>query len=200
MTSRVLALGAGFGGLELATMLSESLADQVEVTLIDKDDCFVFGYSKLDVMFSRATPEAVRLPYRKYVKPGVRLLQETITAIDPEARRVTTDMGTHEADVLVIALGADYDLDATPGLAESGDEFYSFAGAVRMRDASRASRMATPSSASEARRSSAHPRPASARCSCTTISSRAVSAATARSASSCHSGGRCLPRRRRRQL
>ncbi len=135
MTSRVLVLGAGFGGLELATTLSESLAEQVEVTLIDKDDCFAFGYSKLDVMFRAATPESVRLPYREYVKPGVRLLQETITAIDPEARRVTTDMGTHEADVLVVALGADYDLDATPGLAESGDEFYSFAGAVRMRDA-----------------------------------------------------------------
>ena len=60
---RVLILGAGFGGLELATTLSESLADQVEVTLIDKSDSFVFGYAKLDVMFGRATPEAVRLPY-----------------------------------------------------------------------------------------------------------------------------------------
>jgi sulfide:quinone oxidoreductase len=135
MTSRILVLGAGFGGLELATMLSESPADGVEVTLIDKDDAFVFGYSKLDVMFRGATPESVRLPYREYVKPGVRLLQETITAIDPEARRVSTDAGTHECDLLIVALGADYDMDATPGLAESGHEFYSFAGAVRMRDA-----------------------------------------------------------------
>jgi sulfide:quinone oxidoreductase len=44
----------------------------------------------------------------------VRVLQETITAIDPVARRVTTDAGVHEADVLVVALGADYDVDATP--------------------------------------------------------------------------------------
>ena len=85
-------------------------------------------------MFGRATPEAVQLPYREFLKPGVRLLQETITSIDPEARRVTTDAGTHEADVLVVALGADYDIAATPGLAETGDEFYSFAGAVRMRE------------------------------------------------------------------
>ena len=135
MTSRVLVLGAGFGGLEVATMLSEAQVDEVEVTLIDKADAFVFGYSKLDVMFRGATPESVRLPYREYVKPAVRLLQETITAIDPEALRVTTDAGTHEADAIVVALGADYDLAATPGLGESGDEFYSFAGAVRMRDA-----------------------------------------------------------------
>jgi sulfide:quinone oxidoreductase len=31
-----------------------------------------------------------------------------------------------------VALGADYDLDATPGLAEAGNEFYSVAGAERL--------------------------------------------------------------------
>ncbi len=64
----------------------------------------------------------------------MRLLRETVTAIDPEAREVTTDRGVHEADFLVVALGADYDLDATPGLAEGGNEFYSVAGAERLRD------------------------------------------------------------------
>lgn len=129
---RVLILGAGFGGLELSTVLSEELGDGVEVTLIDKGDSFVFGFSKLDLMFGRAAPEEVRMPYGEIAKPGVRVLRETVTAIDPEARRVTTDAGTHEADVLVVALGADYDFDATPGLAEAGNEFYSVAGAERL--------------------------------------------------------------------
>ena len=129
---RVVILGAGFGGLELATTLSEAVGGEVDVTLIDKSDAFVFGYSKLDVLFGRATLEAVRLPYRDIAKPGVRFLRETITAIDAEARRVTTNAGVHEADVLVVALGADYDLDATPGLAEAGNEFYSVAGAERL--------------------------------------------------------------------
>ena len=75
----------------------------------------------------------MRLPYRDIAKPGVRFLQETITEIDPEARRVTTGRGVHEADVLVVALGADYDLDATPGLADGDNEFYSVAGAERGR-------------------------------------------------------------------
>jgi sulfide:quinone oxidoreductase len=128
---RVLILGAGFGGLQLASMLSEEVADSVDVVLIDESDAFVFGYSKLDVMFGRTTLAAVRLPYREISKPGVRFLQESITAVDPEARRVTTDAGVHVADVLVVALGADYDLDATPGLAEA-NEFYSVAGAERL--------------------------------------------------------------------
>jgi sulfide:quinone oxidoreductase len=113
-------------------MLSEALGDDVDVALIDKSDAFVFGYSKLDVMFGRTTLDAVRLAYREIAKPGVRFLQETITEIDPDARRVTTDSGVHEADFLVVALGADYDLDATPGLAEGGNEFYSEAGAERL--------------------------------------------------------------------
>jgi sulfide:quinone oxidoreductase len=132
--TRVVVLGAGFGGLELSTMLSEALDDDVAVTLIDRNDSFVFGFSKLDVMFGRTTPDAVRLAYRNFVKPGVRFLQQTITAIDPAARRVTTDGGVYEADVLVLALGADYDLAATPGLAEGDNEFYSVAGAERLRD------------------------------------------------------------------
>jgi sulfide:quinone oxidoreductase len=130
--ARILILGAGFGGLELSTELSEALGDAAEVTLIDKNDSFVFGYSKLDLMFRGAGRDEVSLPYADFVKPGVRLLRETVTAIDPELKRVTTDKGVHETDHLVIALGADYDLAATPGLAEVDSEFYSVAGAEKL--------------------------------------------------------------------
>ena len=130
--ARVLILGAGFGGLELATILSGAFGEEAGVTLIDETDAFVFGYSKLDVLFGRTTPDAVRLPYSAIAKPGVRFLQETVTAIDPEARRVTTNAGTRDADVLVVALGAAYDYEATPGLREGGNEFYSEAGAARL--------------------------------------------------------------------
>ena len=131
---RILILGAGFGGLELASLLSEALGERVAVTLIDKAEAFVFGYAKLDVMFGRKTANEVRLPYRDVVKPGVRLLRETVVAIDPAARRVTTDAGTHEADVLVIALGADYDVSRTPGVVLGENEFYSVEGAEHLRE------------------------------------------------------------------
>ncbi len=85
-------------------------------------------------MFGKRTPEDVRLHYGDLTTPHVRFRQETITAIDPEARRVTTDLDTYEADVLVVALGADYDFGATPGLAEAGNEFYSVAGAEALRE------------------------------------------------------------------
>ena len=134
MSERVLILGAGFGGLELATALSEMLGEDAGVTLIEAGDAFVFGYSKLDVMFGRAALDKVRLAYSNFARPGVRFVQETVTGIDPEMLRVTTNERVHEADVLVVALGADYDYDATPGLADA-HEFYSVAGAARLSDA-----------------------------------------------------------------
>ncbi len=131
---RVLVLGAGFGGLELTTQLADELGGDVEVVLIDKGEGFVFGFSKLDVMFGRTVADAVVHPYRDLVKPGVHFVQSTIRSIDPVARRVETDDGTFEADIMVVALGADLDPSATPGLVEGGHEFYTVPGAFALRD------------------------------------------------------------------
>jgi sulfide:quinone oxidoreductase len=131
---RVLVLGAGFGGLELSTRLSEELGADVEVVLIDRSDGFVFGFSKLDVMFGRTTAAAVQHSYADVVKPGVRFVQSTIRAIDPQGLRVETDAGAFEGDVMVIALGADLHPEQTPGLVEAGCEFYTVAGAFAARE------------------------------------------------------------------
>jgi sulfide:quinone oxidoreductase len=131
---RVVILGAGFGGLELATRLSEELGDAAGVVLVDQSDGFVFGFSKLEVMFGRAQAGQVHHSYADLVKPGVRFVQSTVRSIDPTARRVETDAGTFEADILVVALGADLHPDATPGLVEGGHEFYTVAGAFALRD------------------------------------------------------------------
>jgi sulfide:quinone oxidoreductase len=130
---RVVVLGAGFGGLELTTRLSEALGDDADVVLIDRRAGFTFGFSKLDVMFGHSTEEAVFHPYADIVKPGVRFVQATITAIDPVAKRVDTDAGSFDGDVLVVAMGADLHPEATPGLLEAGHEFYTEAGAFACR-------------------------------------------------------------------
>jgi sulfide:quinone oxidoreductase len=131
---RIVVLGAGFGGLELTTRLSEEFGDGVDIVLIDRSDGFVFGFSKLDVMFGRAQPTDVRHPYRDVVKPGVRFVQATVRSIEPVAKRVDTDAGPFEADILVVALGADLHPSATPGLVEGGNEFYTEDGAFALRD------------------------------------------------------------------
>ena len=135
MKKHVLILGAGFGGLELATRLSETIPDAVRVTLLDRNDAFFFGFSKLEVMLGRQSAEEVKLYYRHIAKDGVEFRQETVTGIDPAARRVTTNAGSYDADFVVVALGADYDMAATPGFEAGGHEYYTLAGAERLRDA-----------------------------------------------------------------
>lgn len=134
MKTRIVVLGAGFGGLELTTILSDTFGEAIDLVLIDRSDAFVFGFSKLDVMFGRTLPEAVRHSYRSIARPGVRLVQATVLAIDPAAKRTVTSAGTFDADILVVALGADLDPAATPGLVEGGHEFYSVPGAFALRE------------------------------------------------------------------
>jgi sulfide:quinone oxidoreductase len=56
-------------------------------------------------------------------KPGVRFRKEVVKSIDPLKKKVVTDLEIYRTDVLAIALGADYDIDITPGLREGGNEF-----------------------------------------------------------------------------
>ena len=58
MKNRILVLGQGSVGSS-SPLLSESLGDSVETTLIDRNDAFVFGFSKRDLMFGHATPEVI---------------------------------------------------------------------------------------------------------------------------------------------
>lgn len=131
---RVLVLGAGFGGLELSTLVHEACGDAVQITLVDRAPGFVFGFSKLDVMFGKDTPEHVTHLYCDAVMPGVTFVNAEVTAIDPVQRVVETSEGTLEADLLVIALGCGVDTAATPGLVEGGYEFYTNAGAFALRE------------------------------------------------------------------
>ena len=131
---RIVVLGAGFGGLEVASLLSQEFGDSLDLVLVDRDEGFVFGFSKLDVMFGRVSAPHVLHRYSDIDKPGVRFVRASIDSIDPVERRVTTDAGVFDADILVVALGADLDPTATPGLVEGGHEFYTVAGAFALRD------------------------------------------------------------------
>ena len=120
-------------------------------------------------MFGRKTLDAVRLPYRRSTSRACASCTRRSSRSTPMPARAPPTEGVHEADVLVVALGADYDFDATPGLAEGGNEFYSVAGAAGLGELLPAfSRGPRGRSASAARPSSARRRRARLRCCCTT--------------------------------
>jgi len=121
---KVVIAGAGFGGLEIATSLSETLGDGVTVTLIDKNDSFVFGYAKLDVMFGRTAPDAIHLPYRAIAKPGVTFRRVLLRRRREAAARHPAgvprrDRGRRRDDAaLQVPAGAERDIDADARLPD----------------------------------------------------------------------------------
>jgi len=130
MGESILILGAGFGGLEAATRLRGALDESFEITVVDRNDFFNFGFTKFDLMFGRRAPEECKQTLSALDNKGIRFHQATIESIDPESRQVETSTGLLTADYLVVALGADIDPAATPGFLESGGHhFYSFAAA-----------------------------------------------------------------------
>ncbi len=132
MSKEILILGAGFGGLEAATGLAGALDPSHRITLIDRSDHFIIGFSKFEVMFGRHTADEVKAYYADLASDRVRFVRDTIEAIDPAQKRVRTRTATFPYDILIVALGADLTPEATPGFVEGGHEFYSLAGAARL--------------------------------------------------------------------
>lgn len=134
---RIVVLGAGFGGLEVCVRLAEALGSEPgnEIVLVDRSDAFVAGAAHVEMLTGRIALADVRHPYSTFVHAGVRFVHSDVHRIDPAARMVDTSEGSLEADVLVIALGAELDVAATPGLAEDGHEFYSVPGVIAARRA-----------------------------------------------------------------
>lgn len=132
MTQKILILGAGFGGLEAATSLSQRLGASHQITLIDKNEYFFIGFSKFDVMFGRRPVEAVKSFYKNIAADNVNFVQDTIEQIDLENKQVKTSSARFEYDFLIIGLGAELVPEATPGFVAGGYEFYSLAGAAKL--------------------------------------------------------------------
>ena len=132
MGKNILILGAGFGGLEASTSLREKLDDSYNITLIDKNDFFIIGFTKFDVMFGRRSAEEVKNYYRNISSRGINFVKDTIELIDPENKIVKTNGAEFSYDFLIVALGADMSPEAIPGFADGGYEFYTLKGAQKI--------------------------------------------------------------------
>src|SRR5262249_60684414 len=69
------------------------------------------------------------------LEPGIRSVQARVLAIELAERRVATDQVTLRFDQLIVAVGADPNFAAIPGLAEAAESFYTVEGAQRLRHA-----------------------------------------------------------------
>lgn len=125
--ARTLVLGAGFGGITVATELAAALGEEHEVVLVDRGPQFVMGLRKLWAPVGIGSLEEGSRRRQTLERPGLRFLQRRIEVIDPAARRVEVDGESLTGDYLVVALGAEPRPDLIPGLAEHGHDVWSVA-------------------------------------------------------------------------
>ncbi|MBL1410158.1 NAD(P)/FAD-dependent oxidoreductase [Sphingobacterium faecale] len=102
---RVIIIGGGFGGVEVARKLKDK---EVEVVLIDRNNFHTFQPLMYQVATGTLADDAISFPIRKMFKSqqNFRFRMAEVLRIDNENKEVHTSVGTYDYDYLVIATGA----------------------------------------------------------------------------------------------
>jgi sulfide:quinone oxidoreductase len=122
--SRIVILGAGFGGIAVATELRRLLGGYHEVVLVDRHMQFFMGLRKLWELVGIGTIADGSRSRRLLAGHGIDFVPASVEAIDPAARTLRCDGSSWDADVLVVALGAEPRPDLVPGMAEHAHDVW----------------------------------------------------------------------------
>jgi len=131
----VLILGAGVGGIALASRLRRLLPGAHRIAIVDREAAHVFAPSLLWLMTGDRTASQITRPLSALAERGIEVIRGTVERIDPGAKAAWIDGRAFSAEHLAIALGAALAPERIPGLAEAGHNCYSLAGAETLRDA-----------------------------------------------------------------
>lgn len=114
----ILVLGAGYGGLSTVVNLQKNMGtDEVDITLINKNDYHYESTWLHEAAAGTMTPEEVRYDISEVIDPvKVRFVQATVESIDVEGKKVLTDNGEFTYDYIVIALGFEGETFGIEGL------------------------------------------------------------------------------------
>src|SRR5512143_3019309 len=135
MAESVLILGGGVGGVAAANALRRLLPRQQRIVLVDREQDFTLAASYLWVMTGARTPQQISRPLERLRRKGIEVVRGEVEEIDPQSREVVVAGARLRSDHLILALGAEFALDAIPGLSLAGYTFCTLDGANRLRSA-----------------------------------------------------------------
>jgi NADH dehydrogenase len=134
---RLIILGGGFGGLDVARSIGRSRAarEYWDTTLIDKENFFQFNPLLPAVAVGSVETRHIVYPLREMAKHRhIRFLKNKVQRIDLERRCVHLHNDLREPfDTLVIALGSVTDYYGVPGAAEHTRPFKALVDAMTLR-------------------------------------------------------------------
>ncbi len=102
---RVVIIGGGFGGIELAKRLEDK---PVEVLMVDKNNYHTFQPLLYQVAMGDIEADSIAFPIRKIFakQKNFSFRMASVQQINPENNTITTDIGEIAYDYVVIATGA----------------------------------------------------------------------------------------------
>ncbi len=136
--SHILVLGGGIGGISTVRRLRRRLGAAHQITLVSRDPQFRFDASNLWVLSGARTAAEISRPLSRLSRHGIKVVTDTVQAIDAQRRRIRLSDGWLDADYLVVSLGAEYGDDRVPGLALHGHSLATSGGAQALHDRIRA--------------------------------------------------------------
>ncbi len=142
MAKEIVVLGGGTGGTLIANRLRRRYAvDEVEITVVDRDDVHVYQPGLLFVPFGLAHADEIVRSRSAQLRKGVEFRLADIDRVETEEDAVyLTDGSRLDYDVLVVATGARLQPDETEGLTGAGwmekvFTFYDREGAAALHEA-----------------------------------------------------------------
>jgi len=130
---KIIILGAGFAGLQLARHLTKT---NYEVTLIDRYNFHQFQPLFYQVATARIEPSSISFPLRKIFqkKKNIHIRIAEVLSIDHAANIVVTGIGNFTYDYLVIATGCTTNFFGNKEIAEKSFPMKSTAEALALRN------------------------------------------------------------------
>jgi NADH dehydrogenase len=131
---RIVIVGGGFGGLQLARKLSRK--DQYQVVLIDKNNYHQFQPLFYQVAMAGLEPSSIVFPFRKLFqgKKNIFIRVTEVTSIDPAKKTLQTPLGFCNYDHVIIATGADTNFFGNENIAKYALPMKSVAEALYLRN------------------------------------------------------------------
>lgn len=134
---KILIIGGGYGGVWAGKILEKHFRKNpnIEITLVDSKPFHTLMTELHEVAGWRTEPESVQVSFRKiFATKRINVVQDTIKAIDFEAKKATGTIADYDFDFCVIGVGAEPEFFGIPGIKENSFTLWSFEDAMKIRN------------------------------------------------------------------
>ena len=135
--TRILILGAGFGGLATALKLDQQMkhVQNCSILVVERDNDLLFTPLLWTTANGRTSPNNVVVPIRNFQRGRqFHVLHAEVESIDIDRKEVHTSAGIRPYDLLVTALGSHTAMPDLPGLRANALPFHTPADALQLRN------------------------------------------------------------------